>query len=74
MTRYVLYPGYVTSMNDGDRHFIGGPRLARLYGLNIRDPNVVFGDVPEYRKQEGDIHLYPQEEGDYTLPEDQSHE
>lgn len=64
--RYVLHPGYVTSKNDGDRHFIGGPRLARLYGVDIRQ--CVFGDTPEYREQEGDVHLIPRISGNYTLP------
>lgn len=53
--RYVLHPGYVTSKNDGDQHFIGGPRLAQLYGVDIRQ--CVFGDMPEYRERDGDVHL-----------------
>jgi len=64
--RYVLHPGYVTSKNDGDQHFIGGPRLAKLYGVDMRQ--CVFGDVPEYREQEGDVHLCPDYHGNYTLP------
>lgn len=64
--RYVLHPGYVTSQHDGDSHFIGGPRLARLYGVDIRQ--CVFGDVPEYREQAGDVHLHPRYDGDYALP------
>lgn len=63
--RYVLHPGYVYSQNDGDRHFIGGPRLAALYGVDIRD--CVFGDVLQYREQEGDIHLRPRRNGNYSL-------
>lgn len=64
--RYVLHPGYVYSANDGDRHFIGGPRLARLYGVDIR--YCVFGDVPQYSELPGDIHLRPRRDGNYTLP------
>lgn len=63
--RYVLHPGYVYSAHDNDRHFIGGPRLAGLYGVDIRD--CVFGDVPQYREQEGDIHLRPDRSGKYSL-------
>ena len=67
--RYVLHPGYVTSANDRQTHFIGGPRLASLYGLNIGDRNrVVFGDAPTYREQPGDVHLRPRRDGNYTLP------
>lgn len=64
--RYVLHPGYVTSKNDGQEHFIGGPRLAQLYGVDIKQ--CVFGDVPEYREQEGDVHLWPDYHGIYALP------
>ena len=67
-TRYVLHPGYVGSVTDGDEHFIGGPRLAGLYGVDIR--SCVFGDMPEYRERDGDVHLYPKRNGDYTLPKE----
>lgn len=67
--RYVLHPGYVTSAADGQEHFIGGPRLAALYGVDIRDRwSVVFGDEPSYREQPGDVHLHPRYDGNYTLP------
>lgn len=67
--RYVLHPGYVTSATDGQEHFIGGPRLAALYGVDIRDRwSVVFGDEPSYREQPGDVHLHPRYDGNYTLP------
>ena len=67
--RYVLHPGYVTSATDGQEHFIGGPRLAALYGVNIRDREaVVFGDVPEFLEQPGDVHLHPRYDGHYSLP------
>lgn len=68
MTRYVLHPGYVTSKNDGQEHFIGGPRLAKLYGVDIRDREaVVFGDDLGYREQPGDVHLYPRYDGNYDI-------
>lgn len=63
--RYVLHPGYITSKNDGQDHFIGGPRLAQLYGIDIK--KCVFGDMPNYRELNGDVHLYPDYHGDYTL-------
>ena len=64
--RYILHPGYVRSKYDGDEHFIGGPRLARLYGVSLRD--CVYGDVCTYAPREGDIHLRPRFDGDYQLP------
>lgn len=65
--RYVLHPGYVTSKSDGQEHFIGGPRLARLYGVDMRQ--CVFGDVSGYREQKGDVHLRPDYHGNYTTIE-----
>jgi hypothetical protein len=64
--RYVLHPGYVISKYDGQEHFVGGPTLAQLYGVNIHD--CVFGDIPSYREQENDVHLRPRCDGDYRLP------
>jgi len=63
--RYVLHPGWVFSKTDGDKHFIGGPRLARLYGVDIQE--CVFGDVPDYKELPGDVHLAPSYSGDYSL-------
>lgn len=31
-----------------------GPRLAALYGVDIRKPDAVFGDMPQYREQPTD--------------------
>ncbi len=66
--RYVLHPGYVTSRNDGQRHYVGIAQLAKLYGLDIRAPNVAIAyglrsldDLPD------DVHLYPRYNGDYRL-------
>ncbi len=33
-TKYVICPGYVTSKNDGQRHYISAKQLMRLYGVN----------------------------------------
>lgn len=64
-TRYVLHPGYITSAHDGQDHFIGGPRLARLYGVDIKQCVWIDRD---YFPQTGDIHLIPREDGDYRIP------
>ena len=66
--RYVIHPGYLISASDGQEHFVGGPRLTRLYGLDISSRYVVFGDRPGHRDLPGDIHLYPRFDGDYSLP------
>jgi len=65
---YAIHPGWITSLYDGDRHYIGVGSLVRLYELRTgewipwhnnkgRDPN-------KY------IHLYPRPDGNYGRPED----
>lgn len=63
--RYILHPRHVRSY-DGDHHFIEGPRLASLYGVDIL--LCVFGDRNDYIKQPRDARLSPRYDGDYTLP------
>ena len=71
MTRYVLHPGWVRNRATGYGAFVGGPRSARIYGVDIKA--CVFGDVPEYEPQEGDIHLRPSidDEGNITVTADE---
>lgn len=74
---YVLCPGYVRSRTDGDRHFISGDELARLYGLKggpnrcnwIIEPtgSMALG----WSLPPGAILLRPRSDGNYTLPQPQ---
>lgn len=32
--KYVLFPGWVTSTHDGQRHWVSASDLVRLYGVN----------------------------------------
>jgi len=59
---YVLHPGEVRSVFDGDWHFISAGQLANLYGLKRGTWVPYKGDGYKYS---GLIHLYPREEGDY---------
>ena len=71
MTRYVLHPGYVTSRTDGDRHYIGSSDLLRLYGVDPRAHTLTLADHIDhrcYRARDGDVHLHPRFDGNYTLP------
>jgi hypothetical protein len=45
--RFAVYPGYVTSKNDWDRHYIGARELMRLYGASPAECVVVDFDCPE---------------------------
>jgi hypothetical protein len=66
--RFAVYPGYVTSKTDGDRHWIGFGRLCELY----RVPPSMCVDMSDERKTlglrtEGMIALRPRYHGDYDL-------
>jgi len=63
-TRYVLWPGYITSQHDGQSHFIGVKQLTHLYGVNMK--HCVVGDK-DYQARTGDIHLEPQVSGTYKI-------
>ncbi len=63
MMRYVLHPGFVYSKSDGDRHYINGPTLASLYGLDFKQ--CVMGNSPRYHPLPGDVHLHPRRDGQY---------
>ena len=61
--KYLLCPGPVYSIRDGQRHVISASRLAVLYGVDMRecttDPR---GHSPDL------IRLAPRADGRYTLP------
>jgi len=64
--KYLVCPGYVTSQNDGDTHFVGARELMELYRVNpelcvIRE----WGDHRAYPKEL--IRLAPQRSGNYDL-------
>lgn len=70
MKRYILFPGRVRSRTDGDIHFVGAVKLARLYGVPLDKCLVVRGDnYRYYKKLPGDICLFPRSDGNYKLPE-----
>ena len=79
--RYLLCPGYVKSKYDGDEHYIGAMRLARLYGVDPRECEIFeprpWWPASFYRQDERRykdlIKLVPRYDGDYTLPSPRDH-
>ena len=68
MKKFAIHPGYITSKNDGDRHFISYNQLIKLYGAN---PNECFEWVKghaDVKLWDDYIHLKPRFDGDYDLP------
>lgn len=67
---YILHPGIVRSVNDGDIHFISASRLAVLYGLH--NGQWISADSEQAKHGfSGDgrmVHLWPKSNGIYELP------
>lgn len=59
--KYALYPGYVISQHDGDRHYITPEMLASLYQVPMSECVI----NPE--STEGLIVLRPRYDGNYKL-------
>lgn len=41
MKKYAVYPGYIRSKYDGDKHFITARKLIQLYGADPKECVVV---------------------------------
>jgi hypothetical protein len=66
MKKYLVDPGWVTSVTDGDRHYIGAVALMRLYGVDPRE--CVIADRLQSRKNTELIRLTPRSSGNYVVP------
>lgn len=67
---YIICPGWITSKNDGQRHYIGAMQLMRLYGMSHRTHDVHIH--PEGRHEylgwnppSDAVYLHPRYDGDY---------
>jgi len=72
--KYILHPGYIHSINDGDRHYISAPKLAELYNVSLEEcyiihPNEKVGIGSLTGKKL--IDLYPRRDGNYKLDDNQ---
>ena len=61
--RYILFPGWIISRTDGDRHYIDADRLAKLYGLKLGQDCSIIGF--DFKSEDDDVHLHPRYDGDY---------
>lgn len=71
--KYILVGGYVTSRNDGDRHYISPLQLASCYNVNpsecILIPGKRLRTLKLAKEQFPDIiELNPRDDGNYRLP------
>lgn len=77
--KFALYPGWITSKTDGDRHFISARQLAMCYGVKMSECFIVPSgtDAPEFGlsregrekfiDDRGLVRLYPLYCGGYEM-------
>lgn len=64
--KYVLHPGYVKSISDGDVHYISAQKLAALYGVDFKKCIIYIDSLANKAYPEGDyMHLFPNYNGKY---------
>lgn len=67
--KYAIHPGYVTSRNDGETHFISSAQLMHLYKVNPAECVVASRGRPHWHIHDGCAnnlkHLYPRSDGRY---------
>ena len=69
--KYIVVPGYIRSINDGDKHFITGEQLIRLYKVNPKECVIVSPGKEWGKFREADqIILEPDYTGRYEVPEE----
>ena len=64
--RYILFSGYVSSLNDGDRHYVKACNLITYYKLPRGMISMLLNPT-DYIYEEGDIVLHPDSSGEYDL-------
>lgn len=68
VTKYVVWPGYVTSRSDGDRHYISASQLMCLYDVHSSECIIVHGPEDYYKLRginRALINLVPRPDGNY---------
>lgn len=68
--KYLVCPGYVSSVNDKDEHYISAMRLIKLYGVHPRECVVLTDNMRGYSQEflNSLYALYPRRNGNYTIP------
>ena len=71
--KFAIHPGWVTSLSDGDRHYIGVSALVRLYGLKSGEW-IPWNENKRGLDSDLYIHLYPRIDGKYERPSEQNND
>lgn len=76
--KYLVFPGYVQSSADMQRHYIAAGHLMQLYGVKQSDCIIVtdrmrYDEVDALKKRHPDIiSLHVDHRGNYKLPKGKS--
>lgn len=65
MKKYVVYPGWVVSRTDGDRHFISSTQLMELHGVTPSECVVMRSGIRPHGISKDLISLFPRTDGSY---------
>ena len=71
MKKHNVWPGFVISRSDGERHYISGLQLVELYKVPLPECIIVISPWDHYGLRRNDkelIHLFPRNDGNYKLP------
>jgi hypothetical protein len=74
LTRHLVYPGFIISRQDGDKHYIGFLQLCRLYRIDPHTAIDVRTQVVSILPQPDDKHYHPRYDGKYPLFEESVNE
>lgn len=66
--KYIIYPGFVTSQWDGERHYINARKLMILYNVHPNECVIADELFPQFNIY-GLIPLRPSYSGNYSLGE-----
>lgn len=64
--KFVVHPGWVVSVKDRQRHFVGFGELVALYRVPPKE--CVRYRESGWRAPTNAIHLYPRSDDNYALP------
>jgi len=65
--KYIIHPGWVYSITDGERHYITAYQLMNLYHVQPSECIIDRDEQSTIGLRGKFIHLHPRGDGDYSL-------
>ena len=67
MKKYIVFPGWINSRFDNERHYISGKKLIELYGVNPKEAIIADDENLRGLHPCDYIRLFPRYDGNYKL-------